>query len=159
MNKNWPRWVKASFSKHFADIFTAGTKTLYCEGDDRDTAKNKNFAEFRMDGPRLREVSKNYWEFFVPVNILVTTSMDDQNVYTHEDLVGFVGSGFTRTIQVFKLGNGPDDSPSTVLLCMELQGDKQNPLRINRFGQVDTTTRLLQSTVEGHYLGHLTEIT
>ena len=156
-NRHWPRWVKASFSKKFADFFVAGSKTLFCEGDDRDTSKNTNFCEFRMDGPRLREVSRNYWEFFVPVNILVQTSMDDKNVYSHEDLIGFAVSGFAKTIEVFKLGNGQDDSPTTVLLCMELQGDKSDPLRINRFGQVDTATRLLQSTVEGHYKGFLTE--
>lgn len=156
MRKHWPRWAYASFSKHFADHFTANNLHLFVEGDDRDTALREKFCEFRMDGPRIRPVGRRRWEIFVPVNILVQTSMNDTNVYQHQTNIGIAQSGFARTISIYKYGNGVDDDQS-LLVCLSLMGDKNNPLKTNNFGQVDTTVRLQQATVEGHYLGHLTE--
>lgn len=156
MRKHWPRWAFASFSKHFAAHFTAESLPLFVEGDDRATALEKKFCEFRMDGPRLRPVGRRRWEIFIPVNILVQTIMDDENAYLHKTNMGIAQSGFARTISIYKYGTGPDDDQS-LLVCMSLMGDKNNPLKTNEFGQIDTTVRLLQATVEGHYLGHLTE--
>jgi hypothetical protein len=156
MRKHWPRWAFASFSKHFATHFEAENLNLFVEGDDRETALLAKFCEFRMDGPRLRAVGRNRWEIFVPVNILVQTSMNDTNTHLHRTNIGIAESGFARTISIYKYGNGPDDDQS-LLVCMSLMGDKNNPIKINDFGQVDTTVRLQQATVEGHYLGHLTE--
>jgi hypothetical protein len=158
MNEHWPRWVFASMSKHFADHFAAQTPPvpLFVEGDDRDTALLQKFSEFRMDGPRIREQSKGYWEVYVPVNILIQTSMNDKDAHLHRKQMGIAASGFARTISIFKYGNGVDDD-QTLLLCMTLMGDKSNPLQVKDFGQVDTTVRLQQATVEGHYKGFITE--
>lgn len=157
MNKNWPRWVSASFSKHFADHFAAQVPPvhLFVEGDDRDTATKKDFAEFRWDGPRIRKLSKGYYRLFVPVNILCTSGMDDQQVYRLDDTMGVALSGFAQAISVFKLGIGPDDDQS-LLVCMVLLNDPIHEVKTNRFGQVDTTTRVQQASVEGHYEGFIT---
>lgn len=156
MKKHWPRWVFASFSKHFAAHFaTPPAIPLYVEGDDRDTATIKDFAEFRLDGPRVRKLSKNYYRLFVPVNILVSSGMDDQTVYRLHKTMGVALSGFAHSISVFKLGNTPDDDQS-LLVCMNLLNSPIHEIKENHFGQVDTTTRIQQATVEGHYEGFIT---
>ena len=156
MNENWPRWVFASFSKHFADHFAAAGIPLFVEGDDRDTSLTKDFAEFRMDGPRIRERSRNYFELYVPVNILVTSAMDDANTHRGLRTIGKALSGFADSISVFKYGanNPPDDR--SLLVCMVLLKSPLHAVRENHFGQVDKTVRLQQATVEGHYQGYIT---
>ena len=158
MKENWPRWAFASFSKHFATQFAvAPAIPLYVEGDDRDTARLKDFAEFRMDGPRIREMSKGYYRLYIPVNILVQSTMDSQDTHRIYRTVGRAVEAFTDTISIFKFGTDPVIDDSTLLVCMTLMKDKLNELKVNHFGQVDTTTRLQQATVEGHYEGFITE--
>lgn len=157
MKKHWPRWVFASFSKHFAAHFAGQSPPvpLFVEGDDRNTAKIKDFAEFRLDGPRIRKLSKGYYRLFVPVNILITSGMDDQTVYRLQTTMGIALSGFAESISVFKLGAGPDDDQS-LLVCMNLLNDKINELKESHFGQVDAIVRIQQASVEGHYEGFIT---
>ena len=153
--EHWPRWVFASITKHFVDHFDAAAKVSFVEGDKRNTALEKKFYEVRMDGPRSRQLSKGYWELFVPVNILIQTTMTN-DTHLHRKQIGVAFSGFADTISILKLGNGPDDDGS-FLTCFSLEGNKADPVKINDFGQVDTTVRLQQATVEGHYIGNITE--
>jgi len=158
MRTHWPRWAFASFSKHFANQFAADPPLhLFVEGDDRDTARKKDFAEFRMDGARIREMSKGYFRLYIPVNILVQSTMDSRDTHRIYRSVGKAVAAFTDTIAIYKLGTDPVIDDSTQLVCMTLIKDKLNELKVNHFGQVDTTTRLQQATVEGHYEGFITE--
>ncbi len=157
MKEHWPRWVFASFSKHFADKFTASGLPFFVEGDDRDTAELQDFAEFRMDGPRIRELSKGYFRLFVPVNILVQSSMNDQSTHRLHTSLGKVLDAFTDSIVVFKLGATPIIDDGTSLVCMVQLREKLDELRVNHFGQVDTASRIQQASVEGHYEGFITE--
>lgn len=158
MKEHWPRWVFASFSKHFAAQFAADP-AIHCfvEGDDRDTANRKDFVEFRMDGPRIREMSKGYHRLYVPVNILVSSKMDEQDTHRLYRSVGRAVSAFTDSVSVFKYGSDPVIDDSTLLTCMLIMRDKLNDLKINHFGQVDPITRLQQTSVEAHYEGFITE--
>lgn len=144
---NWPRWIWASTSKHFADVFSAEGVPLFVEGDDRDTESFKDFAEFRLDGPRWVEVSRNYFRLDVPINVLLQSKMDDSNTHRIYRTIGTTLSAFIK-INVFRFGD--DD---TFVGCLKLrEGD---PVRVNHFGQIDETVRILQATVEGHYRIHL----
>lgn len=149
-NPNWPRWVHASLSKHFETIITAGNLPIFFEGDDRRTRTLRDYCEYRNDGPRIRELSNNYYRLFAPVNILVVSGMNDVDVHRIQRSIGLVTSAFTKTINVFRFGDGVDDDGS-LLGCMVLIQDRRNDLKINHFGQIDETTRLQQASVEGHY--------
>lgn len=147
-NKNWDRWLRASTRKHFDNL--KQTVPLYIEGTDRDTTDLQDFAEFRMDGPRIKELSKDYFRLEVTINILVTSIMDDTDIDKIDKTIGVMVAAFTPTINVLKYGDGPDDDDS-FLDCLLLSIGRNDILRVNHFGQVERTNRVLQATVEGKY--------
>jgi hypothetical protein len=140
---------EASISKHFDD--RRDGVPMFIENQHRDTDEEQELLELRMDGPRILEVSKNCWKLRIEINILVQVVMDDVNFHRIDDLVGLAQSAFTD-IPVFRYGNTPGDDDS-FLGCLRLLQNRSNVdyLEANRFGQVDTRTKLLQSTVEGHF--------
>ena len=148
-NKSWARWIKASVSKHFDD--RRDGIPLFIENQHRDTDEEQELFELRMDGPRLLEVSKNCWKLRIEVNILIQTIMNDEDYHRIDDMVGIAQSAFID-IPVFRYGNRPDDDNS-FLGCLRLLQNPSNIdyLEANRFGQIDIRTKLLQSTVEGHF--------
>lgn len=153
-NPNWPRWIFASISKHFNDELTAAGLTLFIEGQHRDTKAIKDFAELRLDGPNMIEVSRNYWQLKIEVNHIVQSAMDDTNYHRIHQNVGVVAAAYTRTINVYKLGTGAQDDQS-FLGCLHLLQERRDVLEINHFGQISESLKLVQATVEGHYQMHL----
>jgi len=148
-NKNWPRWIFASVSKHFDA--NKDTLPLFIEGQYRNTRSEKDFLELRVDGPYFTEFSKGYWRAFIEINVLVQSAMDDSNFHRiHED-VGIAAAAFS-TIHVYKYGNGVDDD-GTLLGCLKLVADHRGKerIQINHFGQIGPSEGLMQACVEGHY--------
>ena len=154
INKNWPRWLFASVSKHFSDRRSG--LIMYIEGQHRDTRSLKDFIELRMDGPQFTEISHNYWKVYVEINMLVQSAMDNNNYHRIHTNVGIVAAAFSDIV-LYKYGNGPDDDQSQ-WGCLSLiqDSDKRQRLDIFHFGQIDRQTKLLQATVEGHYDTHIT---
>ena len=150
LNQNWPRWVFASVSKHFDDKRQG--LPLHIEGQHRDTRSLKDFIELRMDGPHFTEVSQNYWRIYVEVNILIQSTMDESSYHRIHQNAGIVAAAFTG-IGLFKYGNGINDNPAVQWGCLQLLQDtsRREELVIRHCGQVEPATKLLQSTVEGHY--------
>lgn len=148
INSNWPRWVFASVSKHF-QVSTG--LPVFIEGQHRDTRKEKDFIEVRMDGPQFTEVSKGYWKIYGEVNILVTSAMDTNNYHRIHQSVGLVAAAFTM-IHLFKYGTGVDDDQSH-WGCWNLLQDtgKRQRIDIFHFGKVDVKSEIVQASVEGHY--------
>lgn len=153
MNQHWPRWIIASISKHFAD--RVGTLPLYIEGQKRPTGV-KDLLELRMDGPYITEESHNYWRLYMEVSVIVQSTMDATDYHRIFRNCGLVASLFT-TIQLYKFGDGPDDAPTETIGCLSLIQDigKRERIQINHFGILDPSTSLLQSSVEAHYVTHL----
>jgi len=151
-NPNWPRWIFATVSKHFTDAGTVAGFPLFIEGQHRATRKLKDFFELRMDGPTLREVSKGCWILRVEINILVQSTMDDTNYHRIHQSVGVAAAAFEKAISVFKFGNNPQDD-QTFVGCLQLLQSRETRdyIEINHFGQIDPQTKLVQSSVEGHY--------
>ncbi len=149
-NKNWPRWIFASVSKHFYD--NRDGIAIYVEGQHRDTKDNKDFFEIRVDGPYFTEYSKGYWRCYTEVNILVQSAMDNVNFHRIHTNVGIVAAAFTNAIPVYKYGSGDDDD-DTLLGCMQLVSDYRGKerIQINHFGIIDKNVNLMQASVEGHY--------
>lgn len=148
-NPNWPRWLFASTSKHFND--RRGDVSFYIEGQERNVPAPKDLFEFRMDGPYETELNKNYWRLYIEISILIQSTKDDSDYHRIHRHCGTVASAFT-TIPVYKYGDGVDDDQS-LLGCLTLIQDvgKRERIQINHFGQIDASTPLLQSSVEGHY--------
>jgi hypothetical protein len=146
---NWPRWIFASVSKHFQD--RRGTLTFYIEGQERDSPMPTDLLEFRMDGPYETEISKNYWDLYIEVSILIQAMKDDKDYHRIHRYCGLVAQAFT-SIPVYKYGDGVDDD-QTLLGCLNLVQNvgKHERIQINHFGQIEKDTPLLQSSVEGHY--------
>ena len=151
-NKSWARWIKASVSKHFHDAIGEDT-SIFIENQHRDTEELKDFLELRVDGPRLQEVSKDWWKLRVEINVFCQSVMNETDYHVIDDLVGLAQSAFTNQITVYRFGNREGDDNS-FLGCLILQqnAEARDFLEANRFGQIDIRTKLLQSAVEGHYV-------
>jgi hypothetical protein len=152
LNSKWPVWSFASFAKHFDT--NKQSVFLYVDGTDRDTADLKDFAEFRLDGPRIKQISRRDWHLEVTVNILVQSTMDDSDAYKLQRTVGIMVAAFTPTIIGYEYGDSGNE-----FACFQLLGGSGNILgfdvRINNFGIIDDTVRKMQATVEGRYRAEL----
>lgn len=148
-NPNWPRWIFASTSKHFND--RRGDVSFYIEGQERNVPAAVDLFEFRMDGPYETELNKNYWKLFIEVSLLIQSTKDDKDYHRVHRLAGQIASAFT-SIPVYKYGDGVDDDQS-LLGCLNLVQSigKRERIQINHFGQIDPSTPIIQSSVEGHY--------
>jgi hypothetical protein len=149
-NPSWTRWTHASVGDHFDSL--KGAYPLFIEGQHRDTDEDKNFFELRVDGPRLTETSKDCWKLRIEVNILIQTVMNETDYHLHQDMIGQMQAAFT-SIPCFRYGNRPGDDDAQIG-CYILQQNKANQdfIEANQFGQIDIRTKLLQATVEGHYV-------
>ena len=151
LNKNWARWSFASVSKHFDDN-RQGLK-LFIEGTHRDTRKDEEYLEFRMDGPTLREVSKGCWMLRIEVNLLVTATIDEEDFHRIHRNAGIAQAAFAQGISVFRYGDGVDDDNSFVGCYKLLQSSSTRDfVELNHFGRISQDVPLMQATVEGHYL-------
>jgi len=149
---NWPRWIFATVSRHFVEAASAAEIPLFIEGQHRATRKIKDLFELRLDGPTLREVSKGCWILQCQINILVQSTMDDKNYHRIHQNVGIAAAAFAPAIDVFRLGNNPQDD-QTFVGCLQLLQNRETRdyIEVNHFGQIDIKTLLMQASVEGHY--------
>jgi hypothetical protein len=149
MNSNWPRWIYASVTQHFA--VSTSYKT-FVEGEPRMTWAEKDFIEIRMDGPYFTMLDSSTWEAMIEVNILLQSVIDLENLHKIHTMAGIVASAFSTGLQIFKYGSGPLDDQS-LLACAELLQDKRNKqiLAISHFGQIAPDKPLQQASVEGHF--------
>ena len=67
MDISWPRWSYSSILKHFSTEIT--TIPVFIEGMDRETDTIIDFAEIRIDGPWMNELSADYWRIYTEINI------------------------------------------------------------------------------------------
>lgn len=151
INVNWNRWILTSAFDHFT---TRVGENLVLDGMDRDGLdKDPLFAEFRLDGPRIQQLNKNYYRLWFSINILVTAAIDPVDLTKKHDLIGDIANAFTLEMAIKKFGTGPDDDDS-LLECATLSDDF--PVRVNQLGQIDKDLRIEQATIEGQYLLFLT---
>ena len=151
MDKNWPRWIFASITKHFDNVIDLD---LFVEGMDRQTKDLTSFAEIRIDGPKTNELSADYWRLYVEINVLIQTIMDDKNLHQHWDNIGNVNMAFWNCISVYKHADVKgENGDGSQLGCFKLVTDRYDRENIvtSNFGQIDKSVKLQQATVEAHY--------
>lgn len=142
MNPNIARWCKSSIVKHFTTQISS--PYLYVEGQDRSVLNGKSqYVELRIDGPVVKQPSKNHFTLNVEINCLISLLGQGDNLYTIDDLIGKVAAAFTDNIPVYKY-----QTPGDYLGCFIL--DRDGIFSAN-FGTVDPDAKVTQASVEGHY--------
>jgi len=149
IKNNIAKWVFASVCKHFTDNISG--ITLYIEGLDRNTYGLSDWCELRLDGPNIREVSKNLLKINAEVNILIATHIDVENLYHETENINKVIQAYID-FDIYKYGNNSDDTGDLIgrfkLLPLD---DLRDKLQITRFGILGPALTLMQTTTEGHY--------
>lgn len=153
MNPDWQRWITMSLNKAFNDSLSDADPPLflYIEGTNRRTNEQKTYAELRIDGPYYTELSKDYWQIDVDIDVLVMNKTNNEDMYAMQRAIGTVLAAFTTDIPVFMYGNGTDDNPMTQLGCFRLLPNDEVPIRVTNFGQPKLENREYQATVNAKY--------
>lgn len=152
--KNLPRWIYASASKTI--IERAEGAITFVEGLDK-LENPTTAAEFRMDGPRFRELSKGYWEVWIAINCFCSWTMDDKDFHKKYVTAGILTNALKDSFSVFKFGDGIDDNRTSKVGCFTPIQDAFNKIQFNYFGQIGPTLRVEQGTIEAHYHMYLEE--
>lgn len=144
-----PIWVTASIRKTIIDR-CAGRVPLFFEGDDRKTNKEKQFIEARIDGPYIEHVgTKNEISLYSEVNLLVTMTRNESNLYEFQKLLGIATQILNTDICIYKIGH-PNYNQLFFCTLSLMSSDK---IQNSYFGQIDPNVQVFQSTTEAHYLG------
>jgi hypothetical protein len=151
-DSNWPRWIFASLTSWF-DSQRAGVD-MFIEGDDHDTADLADYFEFRMNGPHMREWSKDFWEFQVTVNILVVHKLDAVSIHTFHANIGKMTAAFVNGITMFRYGTGGGDDQQS-FGCMQLMTTKADAVQVDHLGQMKPEIKEMQAMVQGTYCMYL----
>lgn len=149
---NWPRWVQASVGDHFKLVATAQSFPALIEGIDERTTEfmeSPNWVEIRVNGPFIKELSKDYWYFEVGANILVFSHMggSQPNAYFGTEMAGYMAQAASQPISVYKYGTGVDDDQS-LIGCLTLKKGNQESVKVYHFGEVNTESRLREYGVD-----------
>lgn len=145
---DWVRWCYASINKHFDD--RKSLYELYIEGDDRVQQDEAEFAELRVDGPFILIPQKHLYYLTIEINVLCQTHLDPRRHYKAQQMVGVFLRAFRNLIEVRKYGDGPLDDGS-LLGCFHLSKDLGSTLDVSYFGIIRPDTKIMQTTIEGHY--------
>jgi len=144
MNANWPRWILASTSYIFKTAADAFPIHMYLEGTKRRTDTRSTFIEFRLNGPRVTEVSSDYYKLEVEINVLFAVTVED-DFHLPQKVIGMLLETMTD-VCVYKYGD--DD---TLLGTLVL---KRQPVNVVTGNQ--TETEIVQGLVNGSYAMYLT---
>ena len=150
MNQHLPRWVRASFLRHFNS--KKQNLKLRFEGADRLNPKN-DAAEFRMDGPDETRHDRLVADYAIFVNMLITTISDENYEHKEERHIGIIAAAFENSIPIYKLGKDAQIDTGVIIGCAILKAK----IDITRFGAVEGFPNIMYATVEGDYCLTLTE--
>jgi len=144
------KWVFASVIKSFETNLDG--LTMHVEGEERDLSGQTDWCELRVDGPEISEISKDLLKVSTEVNVLVATFRDRTDLYHESENIAKVVAALVDEIDIYKYGNAVGDDKSKVG-CLKLlpRADLRDTTKIARFGQIDPSVNMFQSTVENHY--------
>ncbi len=145
-NVSWPKWIWASFAKHFYDAADDAGILIHIEGEERKTQTLAEYSEFRLLGPQVEELSKNCFRFECRLNILVSVDEKNINRFRVHEIGGIFLASFATSIAMLKLGSAEIDDQDQ-FGCMDIRGKAS----WNYYGKIKDDTTLLQGTVDGRY--------
>lgn len=154
-NPNWPVWIVASVTEHFAAKAQTKGITLFCDGDDRATEGLTEYAELRLLGPMVAEPSLNAFHLTVDANILITVKRSATNVYRPHEIAGWFMEA-CYDVHVYDKGRTltPDPVPKpndyvsdAYSVQFHLSIPRDTRVRWNYIGQPENNTNVLQGIV------------
>jgi hypothetical protein len=149
VRENIVKWVFASACKQFTDNISG--IDIYIEGQPRDTNSLSDWCELRVDGPWIREISKDLLKITCEINILVGTHIEPTDLYKETTNINAVVPAFTD-FDVYKYGAEAADTGDFVgRLKLQPMSDVRDRIEVSKFGRLTPSTPLMQATVEGHY--------
>jgi hypothetical protein len=140
------RWIKQSFLDVIHPSLTA-SYPVFIEGNYRNTNQISNFYEFRFDGPFIEKLGPSNYHVEVEVNILIQAVIA-ADLYIVEKMSGKVITLLDRTFAIKKFQDGEDH-----IFCMTLKSGPREALKQSNFGQGDPNLKILQTSIEAHYVG------
>jgi hypothetical protein len=154
-NPNWARWVFASVATFLKQVAQSQQLPVLVEGLDDRTAEfmeATDRCEIRITGPFTKELSHNYFQIEVVVNVLFLSRYEEQkNQYAVIQKMGVFHEAMDGSIAVYKYGNQPGDDEHVLVGCLSPFQGRNDAIRVMHFGQVNPTDRLKQSMVDARY--------
>lgn len=138
MNENMVKWITSSINKYFMD--NDEDYKLWLEGESiTDILAKQDHAEIRIDMDVLF-VAKDSHHIPIYINILCVSSINSQDIYKIQRMVGKYLSLFITSIPIYQYG----DLPTTLVGCAQLQ----DQVIITNFAEKDNMQR---TSLEGEY--------
>lgn len=142
-----PKWIQLSVRKQFVER-TQNAKVFFEE-----LAKRYNtipeYVELRIDGPYVKTIgSRNEMEAVIEVNALLTSAFNEQDTMGLYKLAGIVIAAFVQDFCIYKLGPETSDDKSYFETLQLITDDN---VEMSNFGQIDSTNKIYQASVEAHY--------
>ena len=155
-NPNWARWVFASVATYLKGIATGENLPVLVEGLNERTSEFMQAVdrcEIRITGPYTRELSHNYFQMEVVVNVLFTSTYgEEKNQYAILKVIGAFHEAMDGAIAVYKYGSEAGDDETELVGCLSPGTGRSDMVRVLHFGQVDLTTKVKQSMVDARYV-------
>ena len=153
INDNWTTWIFASVCKHFDSH--SNDLYLHIDGTARKTGDHANVIELRLNGPIMRELSKNYYQIDAEVNLLIQTAVKHANIYQHRRNLGIAEAACTRYIYLYQIGS-ESGATGNMFGCLTLVNTpRNNGIETKDYGIVRPQVDLQQATVEATYRTYL----
>lgn len=158
VNPNWARWAFASIATPFKKLAKdAGIPALMEGLDERTTEfmEAANRVEIRMSGPFTKELSKDYYELGVDINVLFTSRYEaNGNQYDIIKIVGLFHEAMDNPIPILRYGDQAGDDESLVG-CLLPRDGRNDAVRVFHFGQTDQTDRQKQVMIDARHVTYL----
>jgi hypothetical protein len=131
------------------DVLDERTKAFMSAGDR---------AEIHINGPFLRELSKNYYQAVVTANILLTSRFDSRkNAYDLLKYAGGFQSALDDEIPVYNFGSESGDYEDSLIHIGCLVPRFGKVMGTSQFGQVHEVDHVRQTECECSYMIELTD--
>lgn len=154
--KHIPRWVTASIQV-FIQNNKGGNAKMFFEGEDRGTPP-PDYIELRIDGPHMVQQTRTQFDFYVEVNIIITSKPDGTDLHKMARLQGCALQALQACIPVMKYGDGPDDNKEIQIGSLQRMETPKSPTDVSSFGFVESTQPIQQGAVAAQYMLCLTDV-
>jgi len=144
------RWVRSSIAQYFYGIASSNSITFFVDGVDEPSSATMQtaHAELRVQGPYVKNVSKDVWKITCDINIFLSVplQMSSTNAYAIDDWGGIFMEAMENPINVYRYGDG-----DTFLGCLRVKLDGRNEIGYFSFGEAGNDTRIRQAEVDASF--------
>ena len=158
VNPNWARWTFASVATVLKRLAEDLKIPALVEGLDERTTDFEQAprrVEIRMSGPFTKELSNDYYEVSLDINLLFTSRYENNaNQYDIITVVGKFHERLDDPMPMLRLGKEEGDDGSLVG-CFLTRTGRNDAVRVFHFGQTDQTDRQKQVMIDSRYVMYI----